>query len=55
MASIYDHADDKEEPRREYDDELLTQISTDEHTADAPQDKDEESRRIRWLKNTKRA
>jgi hypothetical protein len=51
MASIRD----EDEPRREYDDELLEDISADENTANAPRDEDEESRRIRQAKNAKRA
>jgi hypothetical protein len=45
---------DNDEPGPEYDAELLTDVSADERTADAPQDENEEYRRIRWLKNAKR-
>jgi hypothetical protein len=38
-----------------YDNEQLADISANEPTADAPQDEDEEHRRIRWAKNAKRA
>jgi hypothetical protein len=44
---------DDDELGPEYDDELLTDVSADEPTADAPQDKNEEHRRIRQLKNAK--
>jgi hypothetical protein len=54
MASLHEH-DDDDEPRREYDDELLIDVSTDERTADAPQVEDEEHRRIRRIKNAKHA
>jgi hypothetical protein len=53
MASLHNVNDD--EPGSEYDAELLADVYVDEHTADAPQDKNEEHRRIWWLKNTKRA
>jgi hypothetical protein len=53
MASLR-NADD-EEPGPKYDDELLADVSADERTVDAPQDENKEHRRIRWLKNTKRA
>jgi 23S rRNA maturation mini-RNase III len=39
----------------QYDNEQLTDVSADEATADAPQDEDEEHRRIRRAKNAKRA
>jgi hypothetical protein len=52
MASIHEHGDE-DEPGREYDDELLADVSADERTADAPQDKDEERKRIRRAKNAK--
>jgi hypothetical protein len=45
MASLRDH-DDDDEPGTEYDEELLVDISADEATADAPQNEDEERRRI---------
>jgi chromatin segregation and condensation protein Rec8/ScpA/Scc1 (kleisin family) len=54
MASLREH-DDDDEPGREYDDELLTDISVDERIADAHQDEDEEHRRIRRIKNAKHA
>jgi hypothetical protein len=54
MASIHEHGDD-DEPGREYDDELLADVSTEERTADAPQDEDEECKRIRRAKNAKHA
>jgi hypothetical protein len=54
MASLHEHGDDNE-PVREYNDELLADVSTDEHTADAPQDEDEQHRRIQRIKNAKRA
>jgi hypothetical protein len=54
MASLREH-DDDDEPGREYDDEVLVDISADERTADAPQDKGEEHRRIRRIKNAKHA
>jgi hypothetical protein len=53
MASLHEHGDN-DEPGREYDDELLANISDDERTADAPQDEDEEHRRIRRIKDAKR-
>jgi hypothetical protein len=53
MASLRDA--DNDEPGPEYDDEVLMDVSADEPTADAPQDKNEEHRRIRQLKNAKRA
>jgi hypothetical protein len=53
MASLH-NADDNE-PGPEYDAELLADVSADERTADAPQDENEEYRRIRWLRNAKRA
>jgi hypothetical protein len=39
----------------QYDNEQLADFSADEPTTDAPQDEDEEHRRIRQAKNTKRA
>jgi hypothetical protein len=54
MASIRDHVED-DEPRREYDDELLIDISANESTANAPQDKDEERKRAHRVKNAKQA
>jgi hypothetical protein len=53
MASIHDHVED-DEPRREYDNELLVDISGNENTANTPQDEDEELRRARRAKNAKR-
>jgi hypothetical protein len=54
MASLRER-DDDDEPEREYDDELLADISADERTTDTPQDEDKEHRRIRRIKNAKRA
>jgi hypothetical protein len=54
MASLHEHGDD-DEPGREYDDELLMDVSVDERMTDAPQGENEEHRRIRRLKNAKRA
>jgi hypothetical protein len=51
MASLSNADDDK--PGPEYNAELLADVSADESTADAPQDKNEEHRRIRRLKNAK--
>jgi hypothetical protein len=53
MASLHNTEDDKLEPQ--YDNEQLADVSADEPTADAPQDEDEEHRRIRRVKNAKRA
>jgi signal transduction histidine kinase len=53
MASLRNTNND--EPGPEYDDELLTDVSTNEPMEDAPQDENEEHRRIWWLKNAKRA
>jgi hypothetical protein len=53
MASLRNAKDDELDP--EYDNEQLVDVSTDEPTADAPQDEDEEHRRIRRVKNAKRA
>jgi hypothetical protein len=53
MASLCNADDEELGPK--YDDEQLTNISTDEPTADTPQDESEEHRRIRWVKNAKRA
>jgi hypothetical protein len=44
MASLLNAEDDELDPH--YDNEQLADISTDEPTADAPQDEDEEHRRI---------
>jgi hypothetical protein len=54
MASLHEHNDD-DKPGREYDDEQLANVFADERTTDAPQDEDEEHRRIRRIKNAKRA
>jgi hypothetical protein len=53
MASLRISDDDELGP--EYDDEQLADVSANEPTADAPQDENEEHRRIRRLKNAKRA
>jgi hypothetical protein len=53
MASLRNADDDELGP--EYDDEQLMDVSANEPMADAPQDKNEEHRRIRRLKNAKRA
>jgi hypothetical protein len=53
MASLRNADDDESGP--EYDAKLLADVSVDERTTDAPQDENEEHRRIRWLKNTKGA
>jgi signal transduction histidine kinase len=53
MASLHNMEDDELGPQ--YDSEQLTDVSADEPTANAPQDEDEEHRRIRRAKNTKRA
>jgi hypothetical protein len=53
MASLRNAEDDELGP--EYDNEQLANVSADEPTADAPQDENEEHRRIRCLKNAKRA
>jgi hypothetical protein len=53
MPSLRNTGDN--EPGPEYDAEVLTDVSTDEHTVDAPQDENEVYRRIRRLKNAKRA
>jgi hypothetical protein len=54
MASLHENSDD-DEPGKEYDNKLLGDISVDERTTDAPQDEDEEHRRIRRIKNAKHA
>jgi signal transduction histidine kinase len=46
---------EEDELGTQYDNEQLGDISSDEPTTDAPQDEDEEHRRIRWAKNAKRA
>jgi hypothetical protein len=53
MASLRNADDNELGP--EYDAELITDVSADERTADAPQDENKEHRTIRWLKNAKRA
>ena len=53
MASLRNAEED--ELGTQYDNEQLADISADEPTADAPQDEDEEHRRIRRVKNAKRA
>jgi hypothetical protein len=53
MASLRNVEDDELDP--EYDNKQLANVSADEPTADTPQDKDEEHRRIRRVKNAKRA
>jgi hypothetical protein len=45
MASLRNVEDDELDPQ--YNNEQLTDVSADELTADAPQDEDEEHRRIR--------
>jgi chromatin segregation and condensation protein Rec8/ScpA/Scc1 (kleisin family) len=52
MASLRNADDDESDP--EYDAELLADVSADERTVDAPQDENEEHRRIRRLMNAKR-
>jgi hypothetical protein len=53
MASLRNTDDD--EPGPECDGELLEDVSADERMAEAPQDENQEHRRIQWLKNAKRA
>jgi hypothetical protein len=53
MASLRNAEED--EMGTQYDNEQLADVSADEPTADAPHGEDEEHRRIRWAKNTKRA
>jgi hypothetical protein len=53
MASL--HNAEEDELGTQYDNEQLADVSVDEPTADAPQDEDEEQRRIRRAKNAKRA
>jgi len=56
MAIIRDHGHgDDDEPGSKYNNELLDQISTDEDTAQAPTDEDEERRRYCKMKNARRA
>jgi hypothetical protein len=54
MAFLHEH-DDDDEPGREYNDELLADISADERTADAPHNEEEEHIRFRRIKNAKHA
>jgi hypothetical protein len=51
IASLRNAEDDKLDPQ--YDNEELVDVLADELTADAPQDEDEEHRRIRRVKNSK--
>jgi hypothetical protein len=53
MASLCNTEED--ELGTKYDNEQLTDVSANELIADAPQDEDEEHRRIRRAKNAKRA
>jgi hypothetical protein len=53
MASLRNPEDDELDPK--YDNEQLADVSVDDPTADAPQDEDEEHRRLRRAKNAKRA
>jgi hypothetical protein len=53
MVSLCNAEEDEHETQ--YDNEKLTNISADEPIADAPQDEDEEHRRVRRAKNAKRA
>jgi hypothetical protein len=53
IASLHNTEDD--ELDRQYDNEQLADVSAVEPIADAPQDEDEEHRRIRRVKNAKRA
>jgi hypothetical protein len=53
MASLRHAEDDELDP--EYDNKQLADISTDEPTADAPQNEDEEHHRIQRVKNAERA
>jgi hypothetical protein len=53
MASLRNMKDEELDPQ--YDNKQLADISANEPTADAPQDEDEEHRRIRQVKNSKRA
>jgi hypothetical protein len=50
---VYMAAED-DELGSEYDVELLIDVSINEHITNAPQDKNKEHSRIRWLKNAKR-
>jgi hypothetical protein len=53
MASLRNLEDDELDPQ--FDNEQLANVLADEPTADAPQDEDEEHRRIGRVKNAKRA
>jgi hypothetical protein len=53
MASLRNTEDEELDPK--YDNEQLADVSADEPTTDAPQDEDEEHRRIPRVKNAKRA
>jgi hypothetical protein len=53
MSSLRNVEDDELDP--EYDNEQLVDVSADEPTTNAPQDEDEEHRRIQRVKNAKRA
>jgi hypothetical protein len=51
MASLHNVEDDELDPQ--YDNEQLADVSANEPIEDAPQDEDEEHRRIRRVKNAK--
>jgi hypothetical protein len=53
MATLRNVEDDELGP--EYDNEQLVDVSADKLTTDAPQDENEEHRRIRRMKNAKRS
>jgi signal transduction histidine kinase len=53
IASLRNAEDNELDPQ--YDNEQLVDVLADEATANAPQDEEEEHRRIRRAKNTKRA
>jgi hypothetical protein len=53
MASLRNMEDDELDPQ--FENEQLTDVSANKPTTDAPQDEDEEHRRIRRAKNAKRA
>jgi signal transduction histidine kinase len=53
MASLRNAEEDELDPQ--YDNKQLADVLADEPTVDAPQDEDEEHRRIRRAKNAKRA
>jgi hypothetical protein len=52
MASLRNTEEDELDPQ--YDNEQLVDVSANEPTTNAPQDEDEEHRRIWWAKNAKR-